>query len=161
MLSATPDQHAEATAAAPASGASRDAFVGLQPGLGSLPLLGRGRTRSISAENTTGERGKGGQAIPDPTEPKPAARARAADVLGQGWKVRPFIRINAGETATLMDVDGPGIIQHIWLVEGLNRGVVIRFYWDGEESPSVEATAPDFFAVGHGRLRRSIRCRSW
>jgi len=91
-------------------------------------------------------------AIPNPAEPKPAASARAADNLGQGWKVRPFIRINAGETATLMDVAGSGIIQHIWLVEGLNRGLVIRFYWDGEETPSVEAPAPDFFAVGHGRF---------
>ncbi|HPM79353.1 MAG TPA: DUF2961 domain-containing protein [Candidatus Anammoximicrobium sp.] len=129
-----------------------DAFVGLQPGLGSLPLLGRGRTRSISAENPTGERGKGGMAIPNPGEPKPVASARAADDLGQGWKVRPFIRINAGETATLMDVTGSGIIQHIWLVEGLNRGLVLRFYWDGEESPSIEAPAPNFFAVGHGRF---------
>lgn len=125
---------------------------GLQPGLGTLPLLGGGRTRSISAENPTGEKGKGGMAVPNPTEPKPAASARAADVLGQGWKVRPFIRLNAGETAVLMDVAGSGVIQHIWLVEGLNRGLVLRFYWDGEETPSVEVPAPDFFAVGHGRF---------
>jgi hypothetical protein len=132
--------------------AAADDFIGLQPGLGSLPLLGRGRTRSISAENPTGEKGKGGMAVPIPTEPKPAASARAADVLGQEWKVRPFIRVNARETATLMDVTGSGILQHIWMVEGLNRGLVIRFYWDGEEMPSVEAPVPDFFAVGHGRF---------
>ncbi len=136
----------------PRSQAVADPFVGLQPGLGSLPLLGRGRTRSISAENPTGAKGRGGMAIPVPTEPKPAASARAADDLGQGWKVRPFIRVNAGETATLMDVSGPGVLQHIWMVEGLNRGLVIRFYWDGEENPSVEAPVPDFFAVGHGRF---------
>ena len=69
-----------------------------------------------------------------------------------GVKVRPFIRLNARETATLMDVAGSGIIQHIWMVEGLNRGLVIRFYWDGEDTPSVEAPVPDFFAVGHGRF---------
>jgi hypothetical protein len=135
-----------------ATDASQEAFIGLQPGLGSLPLLGRGRTRSISAENPTGEQGKGGMAIPIPTEPKPAASARAADDLGQGWKVRPFIRVNARETAVLMDVAGPGIIQHIWMVDGLNRGLVIRFYWDGEETPSVETPVPDFFAVGHARF---------
>ena len=56
------------------------AFVAFQAGLGSLPLLGRGRTRSISAENPTGEQGKGGMAIPNPTEPKPVASARAAGV---------------------------------------------------------------------------------
>ena len=126
--------------------------AGLAGGLASLPFLDHARTRSISAENPRGEKGRGGMAIPDPAEPKPAASARAADDLGQGWKVRPFIRVDAGETATLMDVDGPGIIQHIWIVEGLNRGLVIRFYWDGEEAPSVEAPVPDLFAVGHGRF---------
>ena len=139
---------ADPSVAAPAP----DPFTGLQPGLGTLPLLGRGRTRSISAENPTGAKGQGGRAIPQPNEPKPAASARAADVLGQGWKVRPFIRVNAHETATLMDVAGSGVIQHIWIVEGLNRGLVIRFYWDNEETPSVEAPVPDFFAVGHGRF---------
>jgi hypothetical protein len=129
-----------------------DPYLGLQPGLGTLPMLGQGRTRSISAENPTGEKGKGGRAIPQPDEPKPFTNARAADNLGQGWKVRPFIRVNAGETATLMDVTGSGIIQHIWLVEGLNRGLVLRFYWDDEETPSVEVPVPEFFAVGHGRF---------
>ena len=91
-----------------ANDSGQEQFIGLQPGLGTLPLLGQGRTRSISAENPTGEKGRGGMAIPNPTEPKPAASARAADDLGQGWKVRPFIRLNAHETAVLMDVGGPG-----------------------------------------------------
>ena len=130
----------------------RSARTDLLPGLGALPLLREGRTRSISAENPTGAKGRGGMAVPDPKEPKPAASARAADDLGRGWKVRPFIRVNAGETATLMDVDGPGIIEHIWIVEGLNRGLVIRFYWDGEATPSIESPVPDLFAVGHGKF---------
>ena len=32
--------------------------------------------------------------------------------LGQGWKVRPFVSVKPGETVTLMDVAGPGVIQH-------------------------------------------------
>lgn len=127
---------------------------GFQPGLGTLPLLGQGRTRSVSAENPTGEKGKGGMAIPDPTEKEWPASGRAADNLGQGWKVRPFIRVNKGQTATLMDVAGPGVIQHIWLVENLNRALVLRCYWDNEPTPSVEVPVPDFFAVGHGRFAR-------
>jgi len=123
-------------------------------GLNALPFLSDARTYSISAENPTGEKGKGGMAIPDPSEPKPAASARAADDLGQGWKVRPFLRINAGETATIMDVDGPGVIQHIWMVEGLSRAHVLRFYWDNEDTPSIEVPAPDFFAVGHEKFAR-------
>lgn len=126
--------------------------LGANPVLGSLPLLGQGRTRSISPENPSGGKGMGAMGIPDPSEGESFQNSRAADDLGQGWKVNPFIRINAGETKVLMDVAGPGIIQHIWMVEGLNRGLVLRFYWDEEESPSVEVPAPDFFAVGHGRF---------
>jgi hypothetical protein len=123
-------------------------------GLGNLPLLGPQRTRSISAENLTGARGQGGMAIPDPGELKPAASARAADDLGQGWKVKPFLRVNAGQTVTLMDTDGPGVIQHIWMVEGLSRAHILRFYWDNEATPSVEVPVPDFFAVGHETFAR-------
>ena len=140
------------TPATPTHHTDTDAFVGLQPGLGTLPLLGRGRTRSITAENPTGEKGKGGMAIPNPSAPKRPDSAWAADQLGQGWKVRPFLRMDAGETVVLMDVVGSGIIQHIWLVEMINPGLVIRFYWDGEDTPSVESPVPDFFAVGHGRF---------
>ena len=47
-------------------------------------------------------------AMPNPADPAPPASARAADDLGQGWKVRPFLRVNKKETVTLMDVDGAG-----------------------------------------------------
>jgi D-arabinan exo alpha-(1,3)/(1,5)-arabinofuranosidase (non-reducing end) len=128
------------------------ASLGPLAGLGALPLLTRARTRSVCAENPTGAKGMGGMAVPDPSEVDPPTAARAADDLGLGWKVRPFLRVNAGETATLMDVDGPGIIQHIWIVEGLSRAHVLRFYWDDESTPSVEVPVPDFFAVGHERF---------
>ncbi len=126
--------------------------VELHQGLGSLPYLNHARSRSVCAENPTGAKGKGGMAVPNPSDPSPAASARAADDLGQGWKVRPFLRVNKGQTATLMDVDGPGVIQHIWIVEGLSRANVLRFYWDSEPTPSIEVPAPDFFAVGHGKF---------
>ena len=125
--------------------------TGLNQGLASCLCCRTARTRSVCAENPTGGKGQGGMAVPDPAETKyPPPQARAADDLGQGWKVRPFLRVNRGRPPTLMDVDGPGIIQHIWMVEGLNRAHVLRFYWDGEDTPSVEVPAPDFFAVGHG-----------
>jgi len=126
--------------------------VELHQGLGSLPYLNRARSRSVCAENPTGAKAKGGMAVPNPPDPSPPASARAADDLGQGWKVRPFLRVNKGQTATLMDVDGPGVIEHIWMVEGLSRANVLRFYWDSEPTPSIEVPAPDFFAVGHGKF---------
>lgn len=145
-------QAGEASAAAAPSKSVVAPPVGLNQGLGSLPFLNGARSRSVCAENPTGEKGKGGMAVPNPADPSPAASARAADDLGQGWKVRPFLRVNKGETATLMDVDGSGVIQHIWMVEGLSRANILRFYWDGESTPSIEVPVPDFFAVGHGKF---------
>ena len=126
---------------------------GLNTGLGALPLITPARTRSISAENPTGEKGKGGMAIPDPAQPEFRA-AYPARNLGQGWKVRPCIWLKSGETTTLMDVEGSGVVQHIWMTtnvswNGDGRGCVLRFYWDGEDEPSVEVPLTDFFAVGH------------
>lgn len=132
-------------------------YNGYHLSLSNLLRLPHARTRSVSAENPTGQKGRGGMAIPNPSDPNRAAGAAAADDLGQGWKVRPFFRINAGQTAVLMDVKGPGIIQHMWLVENINdqnmeRGMVLRMYWDDEETPSVECPALEFFVVGHGRV---------
>lgn len=126
-------------------------FESLGPGLGGLPLLGGARTRSVSPENPTGEKGKGGMAIPD-AETLPFSKA--ASDLGQGWKVSPFYKVEPGETRTILDVDGPGVIQHIWLVADPEKGRshIIRFYWDGEETPSIECPVSDFFAVGHNKF---------
>ena len=127
-----------------------DALAGLNMGLGALPLLSGARTRSVSAENPTGEKGMGGMAVPDVSD----GVSSPARALVQGWKVRPCIWLKSGETTTLMDVEGPGVIQHIWMVtgeswNGSGRGCVLRFYWDGEDTPSVEVPLTDFFAVGH------------
>ncbi len=67
-------------------------------GLDALPLLGKARTRSVSPENPTGEKGKGGMAIPDPEKLPFSA---AASDLGQGWKVNPFHKVKSGETLTI------------------------------------------------------------
>ncbi len=118
-------------------------------GLGSLPLITGRRTRSISAENPTGAKGGGAQALPEPMfdgTPNPARR------LGRGWKVRPFITLEPRSTTTIAEITGPGIIQHIWITcrQPAYRGCILRMYWDGEETPSVEVPLGDFFANGHG-----------
>lgn len=61
-----------------------------------------------------------------------------------------------GETRVIAEVDGPGIIKHIWITIGSLepqhlKKIVIRMYWDNEESPSVEAPIGDFFGLGLGR----------
>ncbi|MFO7974140.1 MAG: glycoside hydrolase family 172 protein [Candidatus Hydrogenedentota bacterium] len=65
------------------------------------------------------------------------------------------LSIPTGETLTLLDVDGPGVITHFWntiapLDPFAGRSVVLRIYYDGHEHPSVQAPLGDFFAVGHG-----------
>jgi hypothetical protein len=124
--------------------AAQQTYDGLGLGLGNLARLSHAKTRSISPENFTGEKGKGGMA----TE---GTGAKAARELGQGWKVSPSVRIKPKTTFTMADVAGEGAIQHIWMTPtGPWRYVVLRFYWDGEATPSVEAPAGDFFASGWG-----------
>jgi hypothetical protein len=113
--------------------------------LGSLYRLSKARTRSISPENFTGEKGKAGMA----TE---GTGKEAARDLGQKWKISPSVKVEAGQTFTLAEIQGPGAIQHIWMTPTGNwRFSILRFYWDGEATPSVEVPVGDFFASGIGR----------
>jgi hypothetical protein len=128
---------------------SQDAsYNGLSNDLANLYRLSDAKTYSISPENPTGEKGKGGMA----TE---GTGARAARELGQGWKVSPSIGIAAGETHTLAEITGSGEIQHIWMTPtGDWRLSILRMYWDDETSPSVEVPVGDFFAEGWGKYAR-------
>lgn len=119
-------------------------------GLSGIPLIGKGKSRSITAENPTGEKGGGAKAEPQPMfdgTPNPARE------LGVGWKTRPFISLEPGSVTTLAEIEGPGVIQHIWMTTRppAYRTCTLRFYWDGEETPSIEVPLGDFFACGHGK----------
>ena len=116
-------------------------FNGLGMNLGTLSRLSSAKTRSISAENPTGEPGKGGMAV---------LSEGAARELGQGWKVRPCIQIPPGETTVLADIAGPGAIQHLWMTAAHPRFSILRLYWDDETQPSVETPLGDFFCNGWG-----------
>ncbi len=94
-------------------------------------------TRWISFENLTGEKGRGGMAN--------------HGAKGYAWDIIP-----AGETITLVDLEGPGIINRIWMTirsrtEYDLRGLIINIYWDNEEKPAVSVPFGDFFGVGHGK----------
>ena len=119
-------------------------FNGLGMHLGNLSRLSLAETRSISPENFTGEKGKGGMAVEGPAQ-------RSARDLGQGWKISPYIRVEPGETAVIAEIDDPGAIQHIWMTPtGHWRYSILRIYWDGQDQPSVECPIGDFFACGWG-----------
>jgi hypothetical protein len=129
---------------------SQSKFNGLEMNMGNLYRTSDAKTRSISPENFTGEKGKGGMAtLNDKDIRNKANAANAARDLGQGWKVNPFIIIKPGETFTLAEIDGPGAIQHIWMTPTGNwKFSIIRMYWDDETEPSVECPVGDFFAMG-------------
>ncbi|MFN8563519.1 MAG: glycoside hydrolase family 172 protein [Anaerolineae bacterium] len=118
-------------------------FNGLGVHLGNIARVSSAAFRSISAENPTGAKGRGGMA----TEGTGAIAARE---LGLGWKVSPSIDIKGLSTVVLADIDGPGAIQHLWITVDPRywRSLVLRFYWDNEAKPSVEVPLGDFFCNG-------------
>lgn len=118
-------------------------FNGLGLGLGNLGRMSNAVTRSISAENLDGSKGKGGMA-------ETGTGAVAARELGRGWKINPCLTIPGKTTVVLADIDGAGAIQQIWMTldPAFWRRIVLRFYWDRETTPSVEAPIGDFFCNG-------------
>jgi hypothetical protein len=131
---------------------------GMGVGMSGITKLSDAQTRVITGENVYGLKGKAGMA--DPAGPvqaevtkigqDPSLATGPARDLGVKWKVRPCITLPAGKTTTIMDVDGPGIIQHIWItVDNVSyRDLIVRMYWDGEQTPSVEVPVGDFFCNG-------------
>lgn len=100
----------------------------------------------------------------------------AAGTDGEIWKLRDYSnqrissydqtganddgnwqdKIKPGETRVIGEVKGPGIIKHIWTTIASNepyhlKKIVLRMYWDGEETPSVEVPIGDFFGLGLGK----------
>ncbi len=123
-------------------------FNGLGMSLGNLSRMSKAKTRSICAENFTGEKGKAAMAS------EGTGKSCARD-LGAGWKISPSVVIKAGETFALADIKGMGAIQSIWLSGSVSRNplarfYILRFYWEDQEQPAVECPAPDFFAAGWG-----------
>jgi hypothetical protein len=116
-------------------------------GLGNLTRVKDAQSRAITPENPEGNVGAGGQ---------------TASELGPSRKGRPNISIKNGEITTLADIDGPGVINHVWLTMPAQteagdfplRDIVLRMYWDDEDEPSVEVPLGDFFCNGHAQ-----RCR--
>lgn len=69
--------------------------------------------------------------------------------------------IEAGGTLVLADLEGPGVITHIWNTVGTReifypQSIVLRVYYDGAEQPSVEAPLGDFFGMGYGAYKDYI-----
>ena len=82
-----------------------------------------------------------------------AHRSSSSDPKGANADYRV---VAPGATYTVLDTDGPGIVSHIWFTLGDNESyslkrIVLRMYWDGEKTPSVETPIGDFFGLGLGQ----------
>ncbi|HEX8234251.1 MAG TPA: glycoside hydrolase family 172 protein [Caulobacteraceae bacterium] len=135
--------------------AGRSSFLLLLLGFGALALAPAARaepsaadplyqfqpgqeTRWVSPENPTGEKGAGGRE-------------------NRGAKGHAFETIPAGRSHVLADVQGPGVIDRIWMTiddrspERL-RALKLEIFWDGAAAPAVSVPLGDFFLHGAGEM---------
>jgi hypothetical protein len=66
-----------------------------------------------------------------------------------------YRRLAPGQTLVLLDAPGPGAVMHVWMTIASSeryhlKKLVLRMYWDGERTPSVETPVGDFFGLGLG-----------
>jgi hypothetical protein len=97
-------------------------------------------TRWASFENPNAEKGKGG-------------------IVGKGAKGYSYHVVQPGESVTLLDIEGTGIINRIWLTADdlfhnpeEHRSMKIEMFWDGSEKPAVSAPLEDFFNQVFGQM---------
>ncbi len=74
---------------------------------------------------------------------------------------RDWNDISPGAEQTIAEITGPGCIRHIWMTmlftdEDNYRRVLLRFFWDGCDEPSVECPIGDFFGLGHAMRRNFV-----
>ena len=123
-------------------------FTGINNSMATMHLLSDAKSRSISPENCTGEKGRGGMA-------EEGTGKRPGRDLGKGWKISPSVEMPPKTEFLLGEIEGPGAIEHIWMTFGSSaerktvwHDMIFRIYWDGQEYPSVEVPAGDFFLNG-------------
>lgn len=114
---------------------------------------------SVAPEPSDGPRGSQGTtvgALGDLPAIKPG-RTRRATSANPDWRQGQddWTSVQPGQTLTIADLEGPGVITHIWNTlnsqePGHPRLLRLRIYWDGEREPSVDCPIGDFFAGGHG-----------
>src|ERR1700759_4028039 len=84
-----------------------------------------------------------------------AAKGKAA-MENYGAKGHPSDEINAGETKTLLNTRGAGIINRIWITiddrsPEMLRSLKFEIFWDDARKPAVSVPFGDFFGIGLGK----------
>ncbi len=87
------------------------------------------------------------------------AHYSSADTTGGNNDRRP---VAPGETLVLVNHQGAGVLRRWWITISprnnveIQRHLIVRCYWDGEKSPSVEVPVSDFFGMGFGQWKDYI-----
>lgn len=90
--------------------------------------------------------------VPKPVSP--AATAKKADQHTRGKH-----ELNPNTSLVIAELNGPAVVRRFRISHqekdsiATNRGVIVRIYWDGEQTPSVEVPIGDFFGTGFGEQR--------
>jgi hypothetical protein len=92
--------------------------------------------------------------MPDLTQRQTYTLHRATSKQSTGGNA-DYRTLNPGETLTLLDADGPGMLSHLWFTISSTepyhlKRIVLRIFWDEESAPSVEAPIGDFYGLGTG-----------
>ena len=127
-------------------------------GVSAAALLGVGATRAAASTPETGGAEASHAAAPDEFLALARLRnykSRRSSSWDRTGGNRDAIPVEPGQTATLLDVTSAGVITHIWFTIASQdpmhlKNLVLRAWWDGESSPSVEVPIGDFFGLGLG-----------
>lgn len=90
----------------------------------------------------------------------PTGRFRQVSSYDTGGGNADRLEIAAGKSALLLDTEGPGIIQRIWITVSSHdphylRRITLKMYWDDETDPSVAVPLGDFFGNGFDKRHYS------
>ena len=134
-----------------ANSATRRKLLGAMASTGALLGLGTASARTSEAAETQADSAEDLLALARLRNYK-ARRSSSWDRSGGNGDSVP---VAVGQSATILDVKGAGVVTHLWFTIASDdqhhlKNLVLRAWWDGESSPSIEAPIGDFFGLGLG-----------
>jgi len=111
-------------------------------------------TLPLVAQENDGWEGLSGLPLVGLIRPKSYVQKRSSSYDRTGGN-DDYRKVAPGETLTLLDDMGPGVITHVWITIASDepyhlKRLILRMYWDDEQTPSVETPVGDFFGLGVG-----------
>jgi hypothetical protein len=149
-------EHVEAEEAAENQGLARRRVLGMLAGGAAALGLTAGATHaegsSVTPPEMAGDPIAAELLAPARLKSYKSRRSSSWDRTGGNADAVP---VEPGAAATVLDVQGAGVITHIWFTIASDddhhlKNLVLRAWWDGEATPSIEAPIGDFFGLGLG-----------